>query len=94
MQWCGLWARLVPHVVPPNSENFVIVALHAILGKVLKSKGLQGYEGYASQNGSLMIHFSPPRAYTNSIIVALDPGSLCLHGNTRLVTHRFDEPKG
>ena len=50
--------------------------------------------GYASQNGSLMIHFSPPRASTNSPIVALDPGSLRWHGNTRLVARQFDEPKG
>jgi hypothetical protein len=40
-----------------------------------------------------MIHFSPPRAYTNSPIVALDPGSLRWHGNTRLVARQFDEPK-
>jgi len=35
-----------------------------------------------------MIHFSPPHAYTNSPIVALDPGSLRLHGNTRLVARQ------
>ena len=41
-----------------------------------------------------MIHFFPPRASTNSPIVALDPGSLRWHGNTRLVARQFDEPKG